>query len=426
MVGQVKKDKQDDNCIRETRGVDRPRRSTGIVGQMLNGLSERISVKVLICRSHRGENMEDLENNTTRTVWIVFDLGSTSETTKDWNTSKDVVGNIVRKSKRTRLYFERVDEEDLRVDEKEMKDHEQIHLISPTKRKRMKEQELPEGCIAEILSYAATPADLLNLSLVSKAFASASEYDTVWDRFIPSDLSSFLPSSSIPSSTSKKALYYALSDNPTIIDQGKKVRYNHPLIVLLNFDPMSGKRDSVTSFQLEKRNGKKCFMLSARDLNIIWGGTSQYWKWTNLPQSRFEEVARLYAVCWLEISGKINIRVLSPNTLYAAFLVFKMIDASGFHHHPVELSVGILGGNISFKNVCLDPSLEDDELDDTFLGLQRPSEREDGWLEIEMGEFFNSGMEEDELHMKIKETTSNMWKHGFILEGIEVRPKHVG
>ncbi|XP_014513468.1 F-box protein PP2-B10 [Vigna radiata var. radiata] len=265
----------------------------------------------------------------------------------------------------------------------------------------MKEQELPEGCIAEILSYAATPADLLNLSLVSKAFASASEYDTVWGRFIPSDLSSFLPSSSIPSSTSKKALYYALSDNPTIIDQGKK------------------------SFQLEKRNGKKCFMLSARDLNIIWGGTSQYWKWTNLPQSRFEEVARLYAVCWLEISGKINIRVLSPNTLYAAFLVFKMIDASGFHHHPVELSVGILGGNSSFKNVCLDPSLEDDELDDTFLGLQRPSEREDGWLEIEMGEFFNSGMEEDELHMKIKETTSNMWKHGFILEGIEVRPKHV-
>ncbi|QCE07492.1 hypothetical protein DEO72_LG9g2512 [Vigna unguiculata] len=83
----------------------------------------------------------------------------------------------------------------------------------------MKEEELPEGCIAEILSYAATPADVLNLSLVSKAFASAAEYDTVWDRFIPSDLSSFLPSSSIPSSTSKKALYHALSDNPTIIDQ---------------------------------------------------------------------------------------------------------------------------------------------------------------------------------------------------------------
>lgn len=166
----------------------------------------------------------------------------------------------------------------------------------------MKEQELPEGCIAEILSYAATPADLLNLSLVSKAFASASEYDTVWGRFIPSDLSSFLPSSSIPSSTSKKALYYALSDNPTIIDQGKKVYATTILssscliliqclgnetvlqccVVSLNF--------FMQSFQLEKRNGKKCFMLSARDLNIIWGGTSQYWKWTNLPQSRLASV----------------------------------------------------------------------------------------------------------------------------------------
>jgi len=144
-----------------------------------------------------------------------------------------------------------------------------------------------------------------------------------------------------------------------------------------------------------------------------------------LQACRFEEVARLYAVCWLEISGKINTRVLSPNTLYAAFLVFKMIDANGFHHHPVMLSVGILGGIESCKNVCLDPSLEDDELNDSFRGLQRPNVRTDGWLEIEMGEFLNSGLEEDELHMKVKETTSNMWKHGFILEGIEVRPKHV-
>lgn len=150
----------------------------------------------------------------------------------------------------------------------------------------MTEQELPEGCIAHILSYAATPADVATLSLVSKAFASAAEYDTVWDRFIPSDLSSFIPSSS----TSKKALYLALSDNPTIIDQGKKVSNYHVII--------SGKLNSVVlccivslnflmqSFQLEKQSGNKCYMISARDLHVIWGGTSQYWEWIKLPESR--------------------------------------------------------------------------------------------------------------------------------------------
>ncbi|KAL2325288.1 hypothetical protein Fmac_024346 [Flemingia macrophylla] len=286
-------------------------------------------------------------------------------------------------------------------------------------------EELPEGCMAHILSYTTTPVEAIRFSLVSKAFRSAAEYDILWDRFVPSDLSSIIPPSSFPSSNSKKDLYFALCDRPTIIDQGKR------------------------SFQLEKRTGNKCYMLSARNLYIVWGEShqsmaqqtfdtceylfkapppgeiSQYWEWTSMADSRFEEVARLYAVCWFEISGTINTRVLSPNTHYAAFLVFKMIDASGFHHAPVALSVGIIGGSSTCRHVCLDPNLEDDELDERFWGLQRPNMRSDGWLEIEMGEFFNSGLEEDELQMKVMETGSNMWKHGFFLQGIEVRPKQI-
>lgn len=130
-------------------------------------------------------------------------------------------------------------------------------------------------------------------------------------------------------------------------------------------------------------------------------------------------------MCWFEIGGRINTGALSSNTHYVAFLVFEMIDASGFHYCPVELSIGILGGeNCSTKNVCLDPSLEDRELDDRFLGLEIefPKGRSDGFWEIEIGEFYNSGLG-DEVHIQVKETTSNMWKRGFILEGIEVRPK---
>ena len=84
-------------------------------------------------------------------------------------------------------------------------------------------QDLPEGCIANILSFT-TPGDACRLSLVSCTFCSAAQSDRVWDRFLPSDLESIISSSDlIATSASKKALYLALSDHPIFIDHGKKV-----------------------------------------------------------------------------------------------------------------------------------------------------------------------------------------------------------
>ncbi|MED6172327.1 hypothetical protein PIB30_049054 [Stylosanthes scabra] len=242
-------------------------------------------------------------------------------------------------------------------------------------------QELPEGCIANILSLT-TPHDACRLSLISRTFYSSAQSDSVWERFLPSDLESIISdshqySSLIASCPSKKALYLHLSDHPLLVDQGRK------------------------SFQLDKRTGKKLYMIAARDLTIIWGDNPQYWDWTTLPESRFEEVAKLLAVCWFEIRGKISTIILSPGTQYAVFLVFKMMDAQGFHYLPAELTVGIVGGTSSTRSVCLDPNLEESSLGRSFRGLERPKERSDGWLEIEMGDFFNLGFE-DEVEMSVK------------------------
>ncbi|XP_061342574.1 putative F-box protein PP2-B12 [Gastrolobium bilobum] len=262
-------------------------------------------------------------------------------------------------------------------------------------------QALPEGCIATILSYT-TPADVCRLSVVSKIFCSAAESDDVWNHFLPSDADIIISradseSTSLANSPSKKTLYLALSHHPIIIDQGTK------------------------SFQLERKSGKKCYMLAARALSIIWGDTPQYWNWSTLPDSRFPEVAQLLHVCWLEIRGMINTLALSPNTQYAAYLVFKMIDGRGFRQSPVELSVGALHGHSTTHTVCLDPNLGS-RPHRRVVGLPRPNERSDGWLEIEMGEFFNSGLE-DEVQMSVVETKYGNWKSGLLLEGIEVRPK---
>ncbi|GAU20603.1 hypothetical protein TSUD_33390 [Trifolium subterraneum] len=201
-------------------------------------------------------------------------------------------------------------------------------------------------------------------------------------------------SPSLANIPTKKALYLALSDRPIIIDHGQK------------------------SFQLDKKSGKICYMLAARALTIIWGDDLRYWDWIPMPDSRFPEVAQLRDVCWLEINGMINSIVLSPNTQYAAYAVFKMIESQGFEEHVTELSVGV-GGK---RYVCLEPNVEG-TLHPRVVGKQRPSVRTDGWLEIEMGEYFNSGIENEEVQMKVMGFEGGNWKSGLFLEGIEVRPK---
>ncbi|KAJ6406111.1 hypothetical protein OIU84_009770 [Salix udensis] len=141
---------------------------------------------------------------------------------------------------------------------------------------------LPEGCIAKVLSFTG-PTDACRLSIVSSMFKSAEESDAVWERFLPRDYQSIIFTSDssvlLASLSSKKELYLRLCEKPIIIDDGKK------------------------SFSLVKKSGKKCYMLSARDLMIVWGDTPSYWRWNSDSSSRFGEVAELISVCWLEIRG---------------------------------------------------------------------------------------------------------------------------
>ncbi|KAB1219764.1 hypothetical protein CJ030_MR3G005773 [Morella rubra] len=266
--------------------------------------------------------------------------------------------------------------------------------------------ELPEGCIANVLSFT-TPRDACRSSSVSTTFRSAAESDSVWDRFLPPECWSLM-SRSVDSSSlrfsSKKELYLLLCDRPLLIDGGKK------------------------SFSLERESGRKCYMLSSKDLVIIWVGTPRYWKWTSLPESRFPEVPELIGVCWLEIRGKINTSMLSPGTRYTACLVFKVTAASyGFEYQPVEVAVGLVGGMSHKRTVYLDAERvrimelqapEPSENEDA----QYPTERGDGWFEIELGEFFTGG-EDGELEMSVLEIKGGNWKSGLIVEGIEIRPK---
>ncbi|KAL1222719.1 F-box protein PP2-B10 [Cardamine amara subsp. amara] len=259
---------------------------------------------------------------------------------------------------------------------------------------------LPEDCISKIISFT-SPRDACVVDSVSKTFKSAANSDIVWEKFLPLEYPSLIPSSRVFSS--KKKLYFSLCDDPVLIDDGKK------------------------SFWLEKSSGKKCIMLSAMSLSIIWGDTPHYWKWIPSPESMFETVAELIDVCWFEIRGRTNIRFLSPRTRYSAYIVFKQVDEFyGFEDVAIEAAIGVVGQEPCRRFICFDEDMNGQFIrrDGGRMNTVKPKGRDDGWMEIELGEFFNEEglMNSDEIEMSALETKQLNWKSGLIIQGIEIRP----
>ncbi|XP_057982262.1 uncharacterized protein LOC131167477 [Malania oleifera] len=296
------------------------------------------------------------------------------------------------------------------INTREERERERERMEGENERERLDWSSLPEGCIANIISVT-SPRDACRLSLVSSAFRSAADSDSVWERFLPSDYPAILSRSCSPLSpwgdfSSKKELYFRLCDSPLLIDGGTK------------------------SFSLERCSGKKCYMLAPRSLSIAWGDTPAYWRRISLPESRFREVAELLFVCWLEIRGKMDTGLLSPATNYAAYIIFKFKERTyGFGRQPVEVSAGV-GSQNEVRSVVLDPNggrwrcrpgEEEgvpDEGNQAYLSV-----RGDGWREVELGKFFIEGDNCKELEMSLLEVKGLLWKSGLIIQGIEIRPK---
>ncbi|KAF2291275.1 hypothetical protein GH714_022125 [Hevea brasiliensis] len=128
----------------------------------------------------------------------------------------------------------------------------------------------------------------------------------------------------------------------------------------------------------------------------------------------------LISVCWFELRGKINTCMLSPATLYKAYLVFKLIEAYGFEGRPVEGIVGLAGSESSKRTIYLDDEASVSNVENS---ENYPKKRGDGWLEIELGEFLNEEGDHGELEISVLEVERLNWKEGLFVQGIEIRPK---
>lgn len=172
-------------------------------------------------------------------------------------------------------------------------------------------------------------------------------------------------------------------------------------------------------FWVEKRRGKICCMLSARELSITFGNSPLYWSWKHVEGSKFAEAAELRTIWWLEIKGTINIEMLSPKTTYKAYLKVKIADrAYGLDLLPSEVSIEV-GDYKSHEKVYIHSHCKRNGK----LSFHCNSECDDEWLEIELGSFnTESSVQIQEVRMCLKEVEGVHLKGGLIIDGIQLRP----
>ncbi|GAB4839652.1 hypothetical protein Ancab_029178 [Ancistrocladus abbreviatus] len=126
--------------------------------------------------------------------------------------------------------------------------------------------------------------------------------------------------------------------------------------------------------------------------------------------------------------------MLSRCTNYAAYLVFKMTEEAYGFYSSATATVRTAGGKTeTHRLVYLDPDEGRRHRYRTvprLLGLQQapvpreedgryPKQRSDGWLEIEIGEFYSPEDDDGEVGFSVLDNKGVKWKEGLIVQGIE-------
>ncbi|KAK1621162.1 hypothetical protein QYE76_026679 [Lolium multiflorum] len=291
-------------------------------------------------------------------------------------------------------------------------------------------ERLPEELLAAVISLT-SPPDACRVAAVSRAFLAAADSDDVWSRFLPGDLPRFVDAyeSFLMALPSCKARFLRLSDDPALL------------------------LGRVTRMWLDKATGGKCYMLSARALNISWGDEPNYWRWIHLDVLHHGkritcEAAQLLHVAWLEVRGKIDSRMLSPNSAYGVYLVFRLDPKTHGLGFPFQEGLINVGGSVSTRRACLHGYDEDGAggvvprkyvVDSTHTYWPRtssshtvlveddvtlPQRRADGWLELELADgFYNHEDDDGEVRVALNETKRLYSKGGLIVRSIEFRIK---
>ncbi|CAN0892412.1 Putative F-box protein PP2-B8 [Linum grandiflorum] len=259
---------------------------------------------------------------------------------------------------------------------------------------------LPEECVQMVMSYAG-PRQTCKLAVLSKSLWSASLCQLLWQNFLPAGYESAISRSTslnLLSSSDTRWLVGRLCQRPLLIDQGKK------------------------SWMMEKQTGKVTIMVGCDDLrmsgNCPWNSKRDDDCWFG------RQVKTLKLGSSFAIRAKIHTGMLSPSTLYAAYLVFKLEERKPCSNpRSIKLEALIMnrgqGGRLKLK-LKLKPKRDNRVRWDhsgvglaLYLGMYRKPTRKlemewkekrgKGWREAKLGQFWSHAREDEDDDRKANE-----------------------
>lgn len=162
--------------------------------------------------------------------------------------------------------------------------------------------DLSENCISSILMYL-DPPEICKLARLNRAFRGASWADFVWESKLPSNYK-FLVRKILhesPENLAKKEIYARLC-RPNRFDNDTKEVW------------------------LDKRSGKVSISISSKALRITGIDDRRYWNYIPTEESRFQTVAYLHQIWWVEILGELELEF--PPGTYSLFFRLQLGKAS--------------------------------------------------------------------------------------------------
>ncbi|XP_047943960.1 F-box protein PP2-A13-like [Salvia hispanica] len=158
--------------------------------------------------------------------------------------------------------------------------------------------ELPESCIAWVLSYLEA-SEICRVARVNTTFHRASLSDSLWESKLPENHEILLRKvfGGDPSFSTKKDIYATLSTPFRFASHTKEV-------------------------WLDKKRGGICAAISWKALKITGVEDRRYWNHISTNESRFGTVAYLHQTWWLEIGGSLEFEF--PVGTYSLFFRLRL------------------------------------------------------------------------------------------------------
>ncbi|KAD6453775.1 hypothetical protein E3N88_08481 [Mikania micrantha] len=223
-----------------------------------------------------------------------------------------------------------------------------------------------------------------------------SDSDANWKENLPADYEDIMKWSidSVQWTTKKEA--YSIIRNGFLIDDGQKW------------------------FSIDK-NGKKCHMLSATDVCIDENIYTM-----PCPESRFGEAIGCHSGGFI-IRSKIKSQLVSSQTTYASYLVYKLPKNQSGFEAPLFVNDEDWGTYIYLASPQT-PVIRPKDEQNTYNPLDKqmkgfPLQRSDGWMEVQIWEFRTAATTTEMSHIRLALITRNINNlRGLIIQGIEIRP----